>query len=295
MKLKKQIMCKSVCFTFLVFVLLSFSGHVFAQRAFLIYNIEGEQVDFDQVIQETEGKSHIFFGELHNNPIGHWLQLELTKALFQSHGDRLVIGVEMFEADNQLLIDEYFSDKISQKNFEDEVRLWKNYKTDYKPILEFAKKNKLKFIATNIPRRYANIVYHNGIGVLNELSEQAKSYIAPLPIEIDTTQKSYQEISKMVEGHKGKNMMEAQAVKDATMAHFTLENSGRKTVFLHLNGSYHSDRKEGIVNFLSRDISLKKILTITTVSQDQIDELDERNRQLADFIIVVDSDMTTTH
>lgn len=288
-------MYRSVCFTFLVFVLLSFSGHAHAQRAFLLFTGDGQQVSFDQVVSETKNKSHIFFGELHNNPIGHWLQLELTKALFEKYGSRLVIGVEMFEADNQLLIDEYLSDRISQKNFEDEVRLWKNYKTDYKPILEFAKENKLKFIATNIPRRYANIVYHNGIGVLDELSDEAKGYIAPLPIEIDTTQVSYQEISKMVEGHQGKNMMYAQAVKDATMAYFTLENSDKKTIFLHLNGSYHSDRKEGIINVLSRDIPMKKILTITTVSQDQLDQLDEKNRALADFIIVVDSDMTTTH
>lgn len=286
---------KSVCFTFLVFVLLSFSGHVFAQRAYLIFTGDGQQVDFDQVIRKTNDKSHIFFGELHNNPISHWLQLELTQALFDDHGERLVIGTEMFEADNQLLIDEYFADQISQKNFEEETRLWKNYKTDYKPILEFAKKNKLKLIATNVPRRYANMVYHKGLAVLSEFTEEAKSYMAPLPIEIDTTQASYQEITQMVEGHQGKNMMEAQAIKDATMAYFILENSTRKTVFLHLNGSYHSDRKEGVVNFLSRDIPLRKILTITTVSQDNIDQLDEKNHQLADFIIVVDSDMTKTH
>lgn len=286
---------KSVCFTFLVFVLLSYSGHVFAQRAYLIFTGDGQQVDFDQVIRKTNDKSHVFFGELHNNPISHWLQLELTHALFDDHGERLVIGTEMFEADNQLLIDEYFADQISQKNFEEETRLWKNYKTDYKPILEFAKKNKLMFIATNVPRRYANMVYHKGLAVLDVLTDEAKGYLAPLPIKIDTTQVSYQEITQMVEGHQGKNMMEAQAIKDATMAHFILENSTRRTVFLHLNGSYHSDRKEGIVNFLSRDIPLRKILTITTVSQDNIDQLDEENRQLADFIIVVDSDMTKTH
>lgn len=293
MKLKKRIMVKSVCFAFLV--LLSFSGHVHAQRAYRVFAGNGQEASFDQLVNETKGKSHLFFGELHNNAISHWLQLELTKTLFENHGDRLVIGAEMFEADNQLLIDEYFEDRISQKNFEDEARLWKNYKTDYKPVLEFAKKNKLKFIATNIPRRYANIVYHGGLGVLNNLSAEAKTYIAPLPIQIDTSQVSYQEITKMMEGHKGKNMMEAQAVKDATMAHFILINTSRNSVFLHLNGSYHSNHKEGIVNFLTRDISLDRILTITTVNQDQLDQLDEKNKGLADFIICVDSDMATTH
>ena len=62
----------------------------------------------------------------------------------------------MFETDNQLIIDEYFSDLIKESSFESEVRLWKNYATDYKPLLNFAKQNGLKFVASNIPRRYAS-------------------------------------------------------------------------------------------------------------------------------------------
>ena len=52
-------------------------------------------------------------------------------------------------------------------------------------MVEFANKNKLSFIATNVPRRYASMVYKKGIEQLDSLSETAKSYIAPLPIKID--------------------------------------------------------------------------------------------------------------
>lgn len=281
----------------LVFILslLGFAFQAQAQQAYTIFNKSGKEISFKKLMAETQGKSHIFFGELHNNAIAHWLQLEITKALNERYGENLVIGAEMFEADNQLLIDEYFSDQIKQKSFEEEARIWKNYKTDYKPILEFAKKNKLKFIATNIPRRYANSVFYNGVEVLQQLSPEAKSYIAPLPIVIDTNLVSYKEIKKMAGNHNGDFMLEAQAVKDATMAHFILQNSLENTVFLHLNGSYHSDNYEGIVSFLKSKIQAEKILTLTTVTQEQVDHLEKENYQLADFIICVNSDMTATH
>lgn len=266
-----------------------------AQEAYTIFNKKGEPVSFEHVMKETEGKSHIFFGEFHNNPIAHWLQLEMTKQLHLKHGNNLIIGAEMFESDNQLLINEYFSDQIKQKSFEEEARLWKNYKTDYKPIVEFAKKNQLKFVATNVPRRYANAVFHKGITMLDQLDSDAKDLIAPLPIVIDTSLSSYAEITKMSGEHNGEFMMEAQAIKDATMAHFILEHSTENTIFLHLNGAYHSNKNEGIIAFLVPKIQKDKILTLSTVSQEDVSHLEKKNEQLADFTICVNSDMTLTH
>lgn len=266
-----------------------------AQEPYRLFTGTGEQVQVSDLIEASEGKSHIFFGELHNNAVSHWLQLELTKALFERDSSRLIVGAEMFEADNQLLLDEYLSGLISQKSFEEEARLWKNYKTDYRPILEFSKKHDIRLVATNAPRRYANAVYHGGFGVLDKLSLQAMRYLPPLPIQVDTSQSSYIELKKMSASHKGTYMLEAQALKDAAMAHFIAKNSTAGSVFLHLNGSYHSDRYEGIVNFLQRLIPKAKMLVITTVTQSDVDRLEKKNESLADFIICVDEDFTLTY
>lgn len=279
----------------IVILLLSLPCRSYAQEPFSIFSRTGEKVQLKQVIEASQGKSHIFFGELHNNAVAHWLQLELTKALFERDSLRLVIGAEMFEADNQLLIDEYLSGLITQKSFEQEARLWKNYKTDYKPILEFAKKQRIRFVATNVPRRYANAIFHGGLDVLNKLGPEAAQFLPPQPLAIDTTQSSYRELSKISGSHQGNYMLEAQALKDATMAHFIARNSTNGSVFLHLNGSYHSDRYEGIVNYLKRVVPVKKMLVITTVTQSETDRLDKKNRSLADYIICVDEDFTLTH
>src|SRR5690606_6555517 len=118
----------------ILLLLLSLPCISYAQEPFSIFTGTGQKVQFNQVIEASKGKSHIFFGELHNNAVDHWLQLELTKALFERDSSRLVIGAEMFETDNQLLVDEYLTGLISQKSFEEEARLWKIIKQITNPF-----------------------------------------------------------------------------------------------------------------------------------------------------------------
>ena len=138
--------------------------------AYLIFNNKGEKVDYEQVKKKSADNDVIFFGELHNNPISHWLQFKLTADLYDLKDGKLILGAEMFETDDQLVMDEYLSGKINVKNFEEEAKLWDNYSTDYKPLVEFAKTKKITFKATNVPRRYANLVFRTGLEGLNELS-----------------------------------------------------------------------------------------------------------------------------
>ncbi|HOI88693.1 MAG TPA: ChaN family lipoprotein, partial [Lentimicrobium sp.] len=71
------------------------------------------------------------------------MEYEVTSDLHKIVSDRLILGAEMFEADNQLLLDEYLRSEYEADKFEAEAKLWKNYKTDYKPLVEFARKNDL--------------------------------------------------------------------------------------------------------------------------------------------------------
>jgi len=205
------------------------------------------------------------------------------------------IGMEMFEADQQILIDEYFAGLISQSSFENEARLWNNYQTDYKPVVEFARENELNVIATNIPRRYASSVFGGGLDVLESLSSQAKQYMAPLPIEVDVTLPSYKNIAEAAHGHGGDNLIYAQAVKDATMAHFILLNMRLDDRMFHLNGSYHSNDWEGIVWYINDTVSGYNIFTINTITVDDVFDVEHDDLQKADITLVVPSAMTTTY
>ena len=265
-------------------------------KAYQLFDGNGKETDFDKLMKSSQDKKFIFFGELHNNPISHWLQFELTKRLYALNKKNLVLGGEMFEADNQFIINEYLAGQISSKNFQNEVRLWPNYNTDYKPLMEFAKDRGIPFVATNIPRRYASMVYKQGMDSVARLSDHAKQYIVPLKeFKFDSTVTCYSKMIHDFGDHGGVAIATAQAIKDATMAYFILKNKTNRKVFLHFNGAYHSDNKEGIIHYLKNEINENKIMSITTVSQEKLDKLDQKNIGLADFIICVPETMTTTH
>lgn len=263
--------------------------------AYTIYDKNGKEASWADLVSYCKKQDAVFFGELHNNAIGHWLQLKLTQDLYTANNN-LVLGAEMFENDQQILLNEYLNKQIAEKNFEAEMRLWTNYKTDYKPLVNFAADKQLKFIATNVPRRYAALVAKKGKDELLNLSADAKKLLCPLPLEADTALPGYSEMMKMDMGHGSSlNMVYAQAIKDATMAHFISKNLPGKGVFLHFNGAYHSNQFAGIVHYLKLYARKTSVATISTVQQKNVGELESENKGIADFIIVVDEEMTSTH
>ena len=245
------------------------------------------------MLQVLTEKDIVLFGEFHNNAIAHWLQLEVTKDCKEKRN--LVLGAEMFEQDNQAVLDQYLRGEIKAKALDSLARLWKNYPTDYAPLVNFAKENKIAFAASNVPRRYASMVSKGGFAILDTISNKEKAWLAPLPIAYDASLPGYKNMVAMMGGHGGDNLPKAQAIKDATMAHFILKYYIAGSLFIHYNGSYHSDNHEGIGWYITQQRPELKQVTITTVSQKDISKLLAENKGKADFIICVDEDMTNTY
>jgi uncharacterized iron-regulated protein len=268
------------------------------KEAFKIFDLKGKKSSYEKMLKEASEADIVFFGELHNNPVCHWLQIELTKDLYDVKGQYLVLAAEMFESDEQLILDEYTSGKISTNNFESQARLWPNYETDYKPLVEFARDKELKFVASNVPRRYASIVFREGFEGLDSISKHAKYFMPPLPIPYDPSLPGYQSMVEMgagMGGHGADNLPRAQALKDATMAYFILENMEEGSLVIHYNGTYHSNDFEGIIWYLNQYRPDLNIISIASVEQAGVHELEEENEGLANFTIAIPESMTKTH
>lgn len=263
--------------------------------AYRLFDQNGKNASYKDLMKEASEADIVFFGELHDNPICHWLEYELTADLYAEKGKKLMLGAEMFESDNQLIVNEYLSGLIKEKNFEAEARLWPNYKTDYKRLLNFARDSSLQFVATNIPRRYAAMVNKSGFEILNTLDKNALQFMAPIPIKYDSTLACYVDMIKMMgdaPAHVTTNITRAQAMKDATMAHFILKNFTPGKTFLHFNGSYHSDRFQSIIWYLKQADPDLKIVTISSVEQKEMEDLGKESEGLANFILVVPESMS---
>ena len=278
---------------FLVSILLTVTANSQDKSPYQLFDKKGKKTSYAKLLKSSENTEVVLFGEYHDNSIVHWLQLELTKDL--SEKKQLVLGAEMLEADNQKQLDQYLKGEINDKKLDSTARLWNNFKTDYKPLVDFAKDKKIAFIATNIPRRYASTVFKKGIEELEKLPEEEKVWIVPLPMEYDANLPGYAGMMKMMGEHTSPNMPKAQAIKDATMAHFIVKNLQPNAVFVHYNGTYHSDNFEGISWYLKKSKSDLKIVTIATVEQKDISKLEKENLNKADFILVIDEDATKTY
>ncbi|MEA1896186.1 MAG: ChaN family lipoprotein [Bacteroidota bacterium] len=282
----------------LVIILISLIGFAFKsdKPAYVLYTGEGKVVKYEKMMKELEKADLVFFGELHDDPIGHWLEYEITKDLFESKQQDLVLAAEMFESDVQVILTEYLNGNISMKSFESEARIWPNYKTDYKPLVEFAKDNELFFVASNVPRRYASVVHKGGFEALDSLSDEAKQFLPPLPVPYDATVKCYADMLNMqgMGGHVNENFPKAQAIKDATMAHFIMKNWSEGKLTIHYNGSYHSNNFQGIIWYIRQSYPDLNILTIANEKQDDLNELNEDNLNIASYIVCVHSSMTST-
>ena len=265
--------------------------------AYSIFTADGKQTDYGRMLKTLQDADIIFIGETHNCPVAHWMEYEITSDIIQKSPKGLTLGAEMFETDNQLLVDEYTRGVISSDKFEAEAKLWDNYWTDYSGLLYLAREQGLKFVATNVPRRYASFVKDNGLEALQNLPDAAKNLMAPLPIAFDAHSQDEAMFGFMqMMGGKGSansHFAEAQAIKDATMAWFISRNFDRK--FIHYNGNFHSDNHGGIIPYLEQYLPGKKIATVCSVRQDKIDSLDKENRSRADFIIVAPTDFPMSY
>lgn len=270
--------------------------------SYVIFDKSGSKVDYSRMLKTIAKSDVCLFGEMHNDPISHWLELSLEKDLFALKGNNLVVGGEMWESDNQPVLDEYMKrGLIDESTYEENSHLWPNF-ADYKPIMTFAEENGIRFVATNVPRRYARMVSDFGLEVLDSLDKSAYVWLAPMPLKVDFNEVIYTYIGESFKQMGSAPMMKksvqgivaAQALKDATMAHFISQAMKPGDFFFHFHGELHSAFHSGIGYYLKQYAPGKKVCTVS-VLQGESPMSGKINKDRADFTIVVPADMTKTY
>jgi uncharacterized iron-regulated protein len=257
----------------------------------IYHSHEQREISLSQLASRLKEVDVIFFGEEHNDSIAHQLQYGVYRLLLEQYNG-VTLSLEMFETDCQLVMDEYLTGKVTEKNLIKDGRAWNNYK-DYRPAVELAKKQKQNVVAANAPRRYVSLVGRNGFQSLDSLSKDAKKYLPQLPISKGDT--AYYNKFKKVMGNHGSSRLdktyEAQTVWDATMANSICEvwKKNKKVKILHLNGRFHSDNKLGTVWQLNCLTRKAVIQNISCFPADDFAAPDwKKYLALGDFIIVTD-------
>jgi uncharacterized iron-regulated protein len=266
-----------------------------AQNTFNQYKIydvkKQKEISIDNIVADMKDADVLFFGEEHNDSIGHALEAEFFQKLNQAYPQHIALSMEMFHTDIQPVVNEYLADVISEKNFLKESRAWENY-NDYRPLVEYAKNNKLRVIAANAAARYSNAVTKNGLNTLKNFPKTSLSFLPPLPIDT-ATGRYHEKFTGLLGGHGMGTLKvyQTQNFWDATMAwsisKFTQANKGIK--ILHLNGRFHSDEKLGTLAKLQQYSPKLKILNISAFADESFEKPDWiKFSNLGDYIIITD-------
>jgi uncharacterized iron-regulated protein len=267
-----------------------------------LFDAKGQPVSMEKIIEAIGQSDVVFIGENHDDPVAHYLQLEFLKAAqerFGKNGRNVALSMEMFERDVQIVLDEYLKGLIPEQHFLLSSRPWNNYKTDYRPLVEFAKENKLAVIAANAPRRYVNRVSRLGRDSLKELSPAAKRWLAPLPYA--TASKEYADkFNKLMSGsgmHDTSKVLDSQSLWDATMADSIARylKKQSKALVIQLNGSFHSQERLGAPEHLLRYRSKTRLIVITILSDNAFPSFAAtKHIGLGDFVIITDPKLPRT-
>ncbi len=270
-----------------------------SEANYRIFDGKGNAATLEDIAKAIEKTDVAFLGEQHDDATAHFLQLQIFKAAVEKYSKerKVVLSLEMFERDVQIVLDEYLKNLISEKHFLESSRPWGNYKTDYRPLVELAKENNLPVIAANAPRRYVNMVSRLGRESLDNLSNDAKKWLAPLPY--GAASDAYAQKFNALMGQtdsitplKHSPILNAQSLWDATMAYSIAEflKANKKALVVHLNGSFHTENRLGTAEHLLKYSPKTKFLVVTMRYEEDFTKFDKaKHENLGDFVILTDS------
>jgi uncharacterized iron-regulated protein len=270
----------------------------YSEERFRVFDGRGNASSLSEVIRTAENADVVFFGEQHDDAVGHAIQAEAFRRLVDAYSAKrpVVLSLEMFERDVQTVVDEYLASLITEQHFLASSRPWGNYKTDYRPLVELAKEKRLSVIAANAPRRYVNMVSRGGRSTLNGLSKEAKKWIAPLPYaepSVEYAQKFKALMGPSAEARMGiDNILASQSLWDATMAYWVAETlkKNKGGLIVHLNGGFHTENRLGTVEHLLRYRGKTRVIVVTMKLESDFRKFDQtKHTDLGDFVVLTDA------
>lgn len=251
----------------------------------------GKNLTAAQLASKLQKYDVVFFGEYHDQSEIHQYELELLEAMYKVKGEKLALSMEMFEADNQPRLDSFLAGSLSEDDFLAASRPWPNYRTDYAPLVNFAKEKKMPVIAANVPRFLAAHVAKNNAST-EGIAEQ---YLQWLPKHTYAPEGAYKdkfyaqmsspEAPMKMPPQRLAAVYAAQCMKDDKMAESiaAFAEALQDMQILHINGCFHSDAHLGTAQKLEALRPELKVAVITPLERKQKGE-----KPAGDFVVWFD-------
>lgn len=173
------------------------------------------------VIEGVSDKKIIYVGETHDVFAHHAVQLNIISGIYKQNRN-IAIGMEMFQRPYQEKLDAYIAGEMEEKEFLENAEYFKQWSFDYnlyKPILDFAREEKVPVIALNTSRDIVKKVSATGLDSLTD--EERKEIPARMDFSDEKYRASLKEIFELHQGGEEKEFdffYESQILWDETMS-----------------------------------------------------------------------------
>ncbi|WP_299228513.1 ChaN family lipoprotein [Sulfurihydrogenibium sp.] len=167
-------------------------------------------IGFILVFSTFKSYNIIIVGENHTDGLDHKKQLEVIKDYYK-YDKKIIIEMEMFQQPFQEYLDKYIQGELDLNQLVEKTEYKKRWGFDinlYKDILEFARENKIKIVALNIPSELLSEIRKKGL-------ENIDSAYLPKPIPKHTPEE-IKFIDEAMKEHK--NIKNKQAFYDIQLA-----------------------------------------------------------------------------
>jgi len=182
-------------------------------------------IPFDRMVAEAAKNRVIVVGETHDSRAHHDLQLKIIRTLHEG-GAILAVGLEMFRAENQELLDKWWRWGMPTEQFEALYREnWDMPWVLYRDIFLYSRQKRIPMVGLNVPREIIAKVAREGYGSLTE--SERKKLPPGLTCTVDEAYRGF--IRKTFAAHvhgagrSFERFCEAQMVWDTAMAIYALE------------------------------------------------------------------------
>ncbi len=224
----------------------------------------------------------IYVGESHDRLDHHLNQLEIIRRAYAANKN-LAIGMEFFQQPFQFALDDYIAGKIDEKDFLRKSEYYLRWRIDYRnyrPILNFARENKIPVLALDISEEVRKKIAR---GETDTLTDAEK---AQIPAEIDRTNTDYREmLSQVFAMHPDSadfdRFVEVQLTRDEGMAQTAAAwmQANPNGKFVVLSGGGHLIYRYGIPSRVKRRTGVDGVIVLN----DSIKEYDEN---IADYLLM---------
>jgi len=195
-------------------------------------------IPFDRMVGEVSKSRVVVIGETHDNQSHHDLQLKIIRTLYEG-GAPLAVGLEMFRAESQELLDKWWRWGMPTEQFEALYREnWGMPWLLYRDIFLYTRQKRIPLVGLNVPRDIISKVAREGFASLTEA--ERKKLPPGLSCTLDEAYRSFIRRTFTEHAHASgrsfDHFCEAQMVWDTAMAIYALEyldkNPGSRIVIL---------------------------------------------------------------